>query len=115
MTAGLFVAFSSSLRAKRRNPSHRGNTVDCFVASLFAMTLEGPSLQKALRVDVDLELEIAFGLRTGGEPLAQIFRQIDAACRLHQQPETITALDHRERGFGRSQYLDPLVDRRDRG
>src|SRR6266403_371577 len=71
------------------------------------------SSQKALWID--LELEIAFGLRAGGKPLAQILRQIDAARRLHQQAEPIAALDHRKRGFGGSQHLDPLVDRRDRG
>jgi hypothetical protein len=27
-----------SLRAKRSNPSHRADNVDCFVASLLAMT-----------------------------------------------------------------------------
>src|ERR1700686_5693472 len=70
--------------------------------------------QKALRIDIDLELEIALGLRAGREPFAQIFRQIDAARRFYQQPETIAALDHRKRGFRRSQYLDPRVDRRDR-
>src|SRR5664279_1069176 len=71
-------------------------------------------LQEALRIDVDFKLEIALGLWTGGEPFAQIFRQIDIAQRFHQEPETIAALDHRERCFGRPQYLDPLVDRGDR-
>ena len=74
-----------------------------------------PLSQEALWIDVDLELEIAFSLWAGGKPLPQILRQIDAARRLHQQTETIAALDHRERGFGGSQHLDPLVDRRDRG
>src|SRR5258705_12555861 len=71
--------------------------------------------QPASRVDVDLELQIALGLWRGGKPLAQILRQIDAARGFYQKPETITALDHRERSFGGAQHLDPLVDRRDRG
>src|SRR5260370_16479877 len=73
------------------------------------------SAQEALRIDVDLELEIAFGLWAGGKPFPQILRQIDAARRLHQQTEAIAALDHRKRGFGGAQPLDPLVHRRDRG
>ena len=44
---------------------------------------EKPS-QKALRIDVDLELEIAFGLGAGRQPFAQIFRQIYIAQRFHQ-------------------------------
>src|SRR5260221_14555702 len=72
------------------------------------------SSKKVLRIDVDLELEIAFGLWAGGKPLPQILRQIDAARRLHQQTEAIAALDHRKRGFSGSQHLDPLVDRRNR-
>jgi NAD(P)-dependent dehydrogenase (short-subunit alcohol dehydrogenase family) len=44
---------------------------------------EKPS-QKALRIDVDLELEIAFGLGAGRQPFAQIFRQIYVAQRFHQ-------------------------------
>jgi hypothetical protein len=35
-----------SLRAKRSNPSRRGEGMDCFVASLLAMTGTRPSLQK---------------------------------------------------------------------
>src|ERR1700759_3016346 len=70
-------------------------------------------LQKALRIDVDLELEIALGLRPGGEPFAQIVRQIDIAQRLHQNPEPVAALDDGQRRFGGAEHLDALVDRRD--
>src|SRR6266849_3462877 len=37
---------------------------------------EDDASQKALRIDVDLELEVALGLRTDGEPLPQIVRQV---------------------------------------
>src|SRR5438128_854917 len=51
--------------------------------SLLAMTASRalPSLQKTLRIDIDLELKVALRLRTSGEPFAQILRQIDAARR----------------------------------
>src|SRR5436189_4975874 len=89
--------------------------LDCFVAALLAMT-GGKSvvLQKTLRVDIDLELEIAFCLWTCGEPFAQVFGQVDVAQRLHQQAEAIASLDHGERCFGRSQHLDALVERGNR-
>src|SRR4029078_13676857 len=69
------------------------------------------SIQKALRIDVDLQLEIALGLWTGGEPFAQVFRQIDIAQRLHQQAKPVAALDDGKRRFGRPEHLDALVDR----
>src|SRR6202048_1183872 len=70
--------------------------------------------QEALRIDVDLELEIAFCLRPRGEPFAEIFRQIDRTRRFYQETKTVAALDHGEWGFGRSQHLDARIDRRDR-
>src|ERR1700754_479541 len=72
------------------------------------------ALQKTLRIDVDLELEVALGLRSSREPLAKIFRQVDVAQRLHQETKTIAALDDRERRLGRAEHLDALVERRDR-
>src|SRR5438552_13443305 len=68
--------------------------------------------QKALRIDIDLELEIALCLWPRGEPFAQVLRQIDIAQRLHQQTEAIAALDHGERRFCRAQHLHPLIERR---
>src|SRR5258705_1664669 len=124
MTAGFFSRLPplrhSGMRplAQARNPYSRAWL--WIPGSLVSLTPRHDeyfllSSQEALRIDVDLELEIAFGLRAGGKPLAQILRQIDAARRLHQQAEPIAALDHRKRGFGGSQHLDPLVDLRDRG
>src|SRR5229473_8704193 len=113
MTAGLVLR--TSLRAQRSNPEPREDWI-ASSATLLAMTDKAStavSSQKALRIDVDLDLEIAPGFGGGGEPFAQIVRQIDGAQRFHQQAETIAALDHGERGFGGSQHLDPRVDRRD--
>src|SRR5215475_15848882 len=79
------------------------------------MTVEEFDLQKALRIDVDLELEIALGLWPGREPFAQIFRQVDVAQRLHQEAEAVAALDDGERRLRRTQHLHALVERRHRG
>src|SRR5690242_20258850 len=70
-----------------------------------------PASQKALRIDVDFQLEIAFGLRCGGEPFAQIVRQVEAARGLQQQAEPVTALDHRQWCLRRTQHLHVLVTR----
>ena len=40
------------------------------------------SSQKTLRVDVDVELDRALRLRRGGEPVAQIGREVEGARRL---------------------------------
>src|SRR5579863_2439292 len=77
------------------------------------MTTQASS-QKALGIDVDLELEIALGLGTGGEPLTQIFGQVEVAPRLRQETETVTALDDRKRRLRGPQHLDSLVNRRHR-
>jgi hypothetical protein len=53
-------------------------------------------LQEALRVDVDLELEIALGLLGMRQPVAQIVRQIEITGRFEQQPEAVAALDDGE-------------------
>src|SRR5215472_6960250 len=45
------------------------------------------ALQEALRVDIDLEPDLALGLGRGGEPLAQIGREIEVARRLDEQAE----------------------------
>src|SRR6187551_1003731 len=114
MTAGLFCFPPLHPRQCERSEAIHATAsgkLDCFAA--LAMTPKGlPSLQKALRIDVDLQLEVALGLRTGGEPFTQVFRQVDIAQRLHQQPEAVAALDHGKRRFGWPQHLDALVDRR---
>src|SRR3974390_2499134 len=68
-------------------------------------------LQKALRIDVVFELEIALVLGTGGKPLPQIGREIDIAERFHEQTETVAALDHGERSLGGAQHPGPFVER----
>src|SRR5437868_14796656 len=112
MTAGFFV---SSLRAKRSNPASFAakGKLDCFVAPLLAMTAEATAAasQKTLRIDVDLELEIAFCLRPRRQPFAQVLREIDVAQRFHQQAESIAALDDRERRLRGAQHLHAVIDR----
>src|SRR5450432_1812560 len=103
-------------------PGSRGA---CHRAALCADPLARPGMthvpvsacpsQEALRIDVDFELEVALGLRTGSQPFAQIVGQIDIAQRFHQYPKTIAALDHGERRFGGAQHLNSRIDRRDRG
>src|SRR6476659_8840699 len=115
MTAGsfyCFVAFASGTKVF----TAKKDWIASWVA-LLAMTDNAPAalLQKTLRIDVDLELEIALGLWACRKPLPQILRQIDAPGGFYQKPETIAALDHRKRGFGGPQHLDPWIDRRDRG
>ena len=73
-----------------------------------------PDSKKALRIDVDFELERALGLRRVGEPFAQIGREVEAARRLHQQPEAIAPAHHRERRLGRAEHAHLLVERRHR-
>src|SRR6266702_3423207 len=75
---------------------------------------DGGELQKALRIDVHLELLIALRLWADGEPVAQIVRQIETARRLHQDAEAVATLDHGERGFRRAQHHHALVARRER-
>src|SRR5690348_360037 len=115
MTAGFFVAGTVIARseATKQSIAPRAEKLDCF-ASL-AMTVERATSQKALRIDIDLELEIALCLRPGRQPFAQIVRQVDIAQRLHQQAKTVAALDHRKRRFGGAEHLDPFIERRDRG
>src|SRR5580700_6239473 len=115
MTAGLFVSLSFRSDASASNYDvqlHIGESRGSGSA-LRAAPERRKHSQKTLRIDVDLELEIALGLGAASEPLAQIFRQIDVALRLHQNAETITPLNDRKRGLGRAQHLDPLIDRRD--
>ena len=84
MTAGLFSipTHHSGMRhlAQTRNPeminarfrvranARPGKTIVFDSAYLIEL-----NSQKALRIDVDLELEIAFGLWAGRQPFAQIF------------------------------------------
>src|SRR6185295_15968576 len=94
MTAGFFRHSGTRLLARARNDG---------------------GLQETLRIDIDLELKIALGLRPRSEPFAQVVRQVDIAQRLHQQAKAVAALDHGERRLGRAQYLNALVERRDGG
>src|SRR6516164_10364723 len=68
-------------------------------------------LQKALRIDVDFELQIALRLWACGQPLPQIVREIEAAGGFEQQAEAVAALDHGERRLRRTQQLHMLVPR----
>src|SRR5947209_4140988 len=76
---------------------------------------ERRALQETLRIDVDLELEVPSGLRACGEPVPQVIREVEAACRFQQKAEAVTSLDHRERRLRRPQHLYVLVARRERG
>jgi hypothetical protein len=48
-------------------------------------------LQKTLRIDVDFELDRAFGFRRVGEPFAQISRQIETARGLDEEAQAMAA------------------------
>src|SRR5207249_850116 len=68
-------------------PAFAGTTAEYFSSRL---------LKKTLRIDIDLELEAALGFRRGGEPFAQIGREVVVARRFDQQPEAITPAHHGE-------------------
>ncbi len=70
--------------------------------------------EKALRIDVDFELERAFGLGRVGHPLPQVSREVIGARRLHQNPETMAPAHHGERRLGGSEHAHVVVDGRDR-
>ena len=57
--------------------------------------------QKALRVDIDFELDVALVLGRGGEPRAQIGGKIKAARRFDQQAEAMAPAHDCKRRFGR--------------
>src|SRR6516164_6049062 len=60
------------------------------------------SSQEALRVDIDLELEVACALGCEREPSPQISGEIEAARRFDQQAKAIPAAQHCKRRFRRS-------------
>src|ERR1700730_14771748 len=66
---------------------------------------------KTLRIDVDRELDIALGFGCGGEPFAQIGRQVEAARRFDQQAEPVAAAHQRERRFGGAEHAHALLAR----
>src|SRR5258705_518408 len=70
------------------------------------------ALQKALRIDIPLQPQVALRFRRRAEPVAQIGREIEAARRLHQQPEAVAAAHDRERRLGWPQHAHRLVVRR---
>ena len=63
-----------------------------------------PSLQKALRVDVHLELDGALLLRRLRQPVAQIGREVVAARRFHENPEAMPPAHQSERRLGRAEH-----------
>src|SRR3954467_6281905 len=98
MTAGfcLRTAISSST-CDEAIQSSLCSVLKCFAEPVIAALCADPlarndGSQKALRIDIYLQLEIALGLRPRGEPFAQIFRQVDAPRRLYQQAEAVAAL-----------------------
>ena len=83
MTAGLFCVISnSSFPDTPLGADPESITADRGYGFRARSLRSRPGMtdsQKALRIDVDLEFQIALCLWSGIEPLAQIFRQIDAA------------------------------------
>ena len=71
--------------------------------------------KKALRIDVDFELERALRLGHSSKPFAQIGRKIEIARRFHQHAEAVAPAHHRERRFGGTEHAHLIVDRRNRG
>src|SRR6266516_5000471 len=61
--------------------------------------------QKALRVDVDLELDRPAALRRLGEPAAQIGGEIVTARRFDQQAQAMAAAHQRKRCLGRTEHV----------
>src|SRR5262249_61000692 len=61
-------------------------------------------LQEALRIDVDLELQVALDLGRGGEPPAQETRKVEGPWRLHQNAKSIASAYDRKRSFSRAEY-----------
>ena len=83
MTAGFLFCYLSAVIQGRviwRGPGiHTRDGGYGFRGSSLRDAPECQASQKTLRIDVDFELEITLDLGTGGEPLPQIFRQIEAA------------------------------------
>src|SRR5579872_3870908 len=98
MAAG-FVKWSFRSDATASNPESRDSGSG---ANAPSRNDTGVS-QKALRIDIHLELEIAFGLGATSQPLAQIFGQVEIAPRLRQQAKPVATLDDRERRLCRSE------------
>src|SRR4051812_8827152 len=57
-------------------------------------TFRDHALEKALRVDVHVELDIARAFGRGGKPFPQIAGEIEGTRRLHQQAEPVAAAHH---------------------
>ena len=91
-------AWGPFIKTEIAPPAAAGSRVGATVSS------EGPRLEKALRIDVDFELERALGLGRVRQPFAQIGREIEAARRLHQQAEAMAAAHHRERRLGGTEH-----------
>src|SRR3954453_23428339 len=62
--------------------------------------------QKALRIDVDRDLDAAARFRGAGHPGAQVRLKIDLPLRLDEQADAVAAADERERGFGGAEHHD---------
>ena len=78
--------------------------VSCRRILLCLSRLHSRRLQKTLRIDVDIELDRALGLRRGGEPFAQISREIESARRFDQQAQAVTAAHQSKRRFGGAEH-----------
>src|SRR5580698_8918048 len=65
--------------------------------------------QKTLRIYIDIELDRAVLLRRRCEPLAQVYREIEIARRLDQQPEAVPAAHQREWCFGGTEHAHLVV------
>src|SRR5262245_28069509 len=73
------------------------------------------TLKKTLRVDVNVEADLALAPGRGGEPFPQIGGEIEATRGFHQQPEAMAAAHDGERCFRWSQHAHVLRRRRDSG
>ena len=71
-------------------------------------------LEKALRIDIHLYLDIAPHFRPGFQHLADEALNIRLAVRPHHQPEPVTATDQRERCFRRAEDVNAFGVRKPR-
>src|ERR1044072_6402145 len=79
------------------------------------MRCDRSGLQKALRIDVHPELELALRLRRGREPIPQIAGEIERARRLDEQPKAIASAHQSEWRFRGPEHADLLIARRRSG
>src|SRR5262249_57456276 len=73
------------------------------------------TLKKTLRVDVNVEPDLALAPGRGGEPFPQIGGEIEATGGFHQQPKSMAAAHDGERRFRWSQHAYFLRRRRGSG